>query len=68
MGYLGHSAFVTQGGDIVDKGPGAERSLQWCVWGVNKEQSGAPSADRKVINLPWGLGAPSVTSVRETRL
>lgn len=68
MGYLGHSAFVTQGGDIVGKGPGAQRSLQSCVEGVNKEESGAHSLDRKVINLLWGLGAPSVTSVRETRL
>lgn len=31
---------------------------------VSKEESGAG----KVINLPQGLGEPSVTSVRETRL
>lgn len=47
-GYLGHFAFVTQGGTVVGKSPGAVRRIQSCLDRVSKEESGAG----KVINLP----------------
>lgn len=33
-GYLGNSAFVTQGGILIGKGPGAGRQIQRCLEGV----------------------------------
>lgn len=60
---------MTQGANVVGQGPGAERRIQSCLEGVSKEElSGAQNPDGKVINLPWELREPSVTSVRGTRL